>query len=298
MYPGRYARDTPDKPAVVMAGSGESVTYLQLDRRSNRLARLWYAQGLRCGDHVAISWRTQPRYFDVYWAAIRSGLYLTTVNRYLSAEEAAYIVKDCGARSIVASAKLAEACDQLTGLIPTCPDRLMVDDDKLGCPPGWTTTARRRPGSRPNRSRSSRAAAPCSTARAQPAARRDPAAADGSVGGGDAGPAVRGAHQRLRQSTPIRSTFRRRPSTHAAPIGFTGGTQTLGGSRRRDGAVRPGAFAQGDRGLRDHGEPVGAGRCSTACSSCRRTCGRGTTCQATSGRFTPPLRARSTSSVG
>ena len=41
MYPGRYARETPDKPAVIMAGTGETVTYVELDARSNRLAQLW-----------------------------------------------------------------------------------------------------------------------------------------------------------------------------------------------------------------------------------------------------------------
>ena len=172
MYPGRYARETPDKPAVIMAGTGETVTYLELERRSNRLAQIWYAQGLRPEDHVAIFMENHPRYFEVYWAAIRSGLYLTTVNRYLTAEEAAYIVKDCGARSIVASAKLAEACAELTDLIPTCPGRLIVDDDGLGIPPAGTTTGRRRPRSRPSRSPTSRAAARCSTAPARPAGRR------------------------------------------------------------------------------------------------------------------------------
>ncbi len=137
MYPGRYARETPDKPAVIMAGTGASVSYLELDRRSNRLARFWYAQGLRPGDHVAIFMENHPRYFDVYWAAIRSGLYLTTVNRYLGAGEAAYIVEDCGAQSIVSSVKLAEACAELADRIPACRSRLMVDDDGLGCPAGW-----------------------------------------------------------------------------------------------------------------------------------------------------------------
>ncbi len=137
MYPGKYARETPDKPAVIMAGDGEQVTYSELDRRSNRLARLWHARGLRPGGHVAIFMENHPRYFEVYWAAVRSGLYLTTVNRYLNAEEAAYIVEDCGAEGIVASAKLAEACAELGDMIPGCSSRLIVDDDGLGRPDGW-----------------------------------------------------------------------------------------------------------------------------------------------------------------
>ena len=109
MYPGRYARETPDKPGSSwLEPARRSPTWNSTGGRTG-----WRNSGMRRAfgpeDHVAIFMENHPRYFEVYWAAIRSGRYLTTVNRYLTAEEAAYIVKDCGARSIVASAKLAEA---------------------------------------------------------------------------------------------------------------------------------------------------------------------------------------------
>ena len=84
-----------------MASSGETVTYRELDERSNRLAQLWYARGLRPGDHVAILLENDPRWFDAVWARLRSGLYYTPVNWHLTAPEVAYIVGDCGARSVV-----------------------------------------------------------------------------------------------------------------------------------------------------------------------------------------------------
>ena len=108
-----------------MAGSGEVVTYRELDERSNRLAQLLWAQGLRPGDHVAIFAENHPRFFEVFWAAARSGLYFTTVNRYLQAEEAAYIVNDCGANAFVASAK-ADVAAEIVELILDCPLRLDV----------------------------------------------------------------------------------------------------------------------------------------------------------------------------
>jgi long-chain acyl-CoA synthetase len=104
MYPGTFAARFPDKPAVIVAGSGETLTYADLDDRSIRLARYLGERGLAPGDHIALLTDNTPRAFEVYWAALRSGLYITTINRHLTPSEAAYIVNDCGARALVASA--------------------------------------------------------------------------------------------------------------------------------------------------------------------------------------------------
>jgi long-chain acyl-CoA synthetase len=133
MYPGRWAKAFPDKPAIIHAVSGEAVSYRELDDRSNRLAQLMWAQGLRPGDHVAVFMENHLRYFEVVWAALRSGLYLTTINRYLTADEAGYILDDCGARVLVASKYLGTVAASLPALAPRCDTRLMVD----GVEPGF-----------------------------------------------------------------------------------------------------------------------------------------------------------------
>ena len=133
MYPGFHAQERPEKPAVVMASSGEAVNYRQLNEHSNRLSHLWWEQGLRPGDHVAILMENHRRYYEVAWAALRSGLYLTTVNRYLTAAEAAYIVNDSESRCVVASTAMAAVVQEMSGSIPDCPGRLMVD----GAVDGW-----------------------------------------------------------------------------------------------------------------------------------------------------------------
>jgi long-chain acyl-CoA synthetase len=132
VYPGAFAPTTPDKPAVVM-GSGEMITYKELDDRSAQLAQLLYAHGLRKGDHIAILAENHVRYFESYWAALRSGLYLTAVNRYLKADEAAYIVNDSGAVALIATAAMKTTATQLVDLSPQCSIRLMID----GTTPGF-----------------------------------------------------------------------------------------------------------------------------------------------------------------
>ncbi len=124
MPPGPHARETPDPAAVVMAGTGETVTYRELDERSIRLARRWREAGRQRGDHVALLADNHPRDFEVDWATLRSGLYLTAVNRYLSADEAAYIVNDCGARSLVVSHAVSDLAREVLPLLDGCPLRL------------------------------------------------------------------------------------------------------------------------------------------------------------------------------
>lgn len=118
MYPGTYARTAPQRPAVIVAETGAVLTYQQLDERSLRLAHLLHAAGLRRGDHIAFLSDNRPEVFEVYWAALRSGLYVTGINHHLSATEAAYIVNDCGARAIVVAAAKA---DLATAIAPDTP---------------------------------------------------------------------------------------------------------------------------------------------------------------------------------
>src|SRR4051794_22452169 len=103
MYPGTWAARTPDKPALVMAGAGRTLTYAELDDRSLRLAHVLRAAGLVVGDVVALLSDNRPEAYEAYWAALRSGLYVTAVNHHLSAEEVSYIVRDCGAKALLVS---------------------------------------------------------------------------------------------------------------------------------------------------------------------------------------------------
>ena len=50
--PGAHVDTRGDAPAVIMANSGEVVTYRELDERSKRVAQLLSAAGLRPGDHI------------------------------------------------------------------------------------------------------------------------------------------------------------------------------------------------------------------------------------------------------
>lgn len=130
-HPRSHARERPDAPAIVMGGSGETVTYGELEQRSNRFAQLLRARGLRPGDHIAILMENNARYLEVAWAAQRSGLYYTAVNSHLRPAEVRYILGDCGATAVVTSSAVADVATALD--LSGVPVRLMVD----GASPGF-----------------------------------------------------------------------------------------------------------------------------------------------------------------
>jgi len=138
VYPGIWAERFPDKPAAVHAVTGERLTYAELNDRSNQLAQLMWAEGLRAGDHAAIFMENHLGFFEVVWAALRSGLYITTINRHLTGEEAAYILDNCEARVLVTSSYLGEVAEELTSLAPRCTRWLMTGGDPT---PGYENYA-------------------------------------------------------------------------------------------------------------------------------------------------------------
>jgi len=103
MYPGKHAICNGSKRAFVMAESGESVTYAELEERSNRLAHLLRARGTRRLDHYAIFMENNSRYVECCSAGERSGLYYTCVNSHLTAPELAYILNNSRSKILITS---------------------------------------------------------------------------------------------------------------------------------------------------------------------------------------------------
>jgi long-chain acyl-CoA synthetase len=118
MHPSIHAQTAPGRAAYIMASTGEVVTFGQLEARSNQGAQLFRKLGLKTGDVIAIMMENNARYFEIAWAAQRSGLYYTCISSKLTAGEAAYIVGDCGAKLLIASPAMRPVADELPALIP------------------------------------------------------------------------------------------------------------------------------------------------------------------------------------
>lgn len=131
MHPSLHAATTPDKPAYIMAGSGEVVTFGELEAQSNRLAHFFRKSGLKTGDCVAIFMENNRYFFQATWAAQRSGLYYTCISSRLTAGEVAYILKDSGAKILISSRTMAPVATAALADVPGVKG-LMVDGDAPG----------------------------------------------------------------------------------------------------------------------------------------------------------------------
>ena len=82
--------------AIIMAGSGETVSFAELDRRSNQVAQLLRARGIQVGDTVALCMENHPWFFCLTWGFQRAGVHYVGISSRLTPPEIAYILEDSG----------------------------------------------------------------------------------------------------------------------------------------------------------------------------------------------------------
>ncbi len=122
----------PDKPAVIFGNGETQLTYAELERRSRRLAHLLRALGLEHGDGIALLMANEDPFYDVYWAAMRSGLYFTPVNWHLHDDEIRYIADNCDAKVFLASARFAKIAASATSDLPKLRARIAFEGEIEG----------------------------------------------------------------------------------------------------------------------------------------------------------------------
>lgn len=132
-----------DKPAFIMAGAGETVSFGALEDRANQGAHLLRQAGIQPGEHIAILMENRREMLEICFAADRAGIYYTTISTHLKPDEISYILGDCDARLLVLS-------DRFAGLIPMLKENqagcsLMVAGEETEGVPSWTKAAAEQP---------------------------------------------------------------------------------------------------------------------------------------------------------
>jgi long-chain acyl-CoA synthetase len=126
-HPSITAQTYPHKPAFIMGGSGETVTYRQLDERSNQGAQLFRRLGLSQGDHIGMMLTNCRQFLEICWAAQRAGIIFTPISTHLKESETAYILDNCGARLFIASHSLADTAGRILDRAPGIESFFMID---------------------------------------------------------------------------------------------------------------------------------------------------------------------------
>jgi long-chain acyl-CoA synthetase len=135
MFARQHALDHPDQPAIIMAPSGETVTFGEYEAHCNQIAHFLRAAGLQRGDHVSVFMENSARMLEIEGAAERTGLYYTLINSYLAPDEVAYIVTNSQSRLLFSSAAKRQVAEAAAAQCPQLERKLMTGPDTP--PAGW-----------------------------------------------------------------------------------------------------------------------------------------------------------------
>ena len=119
MHPITHAQTRPDQPAVIVAETGEQITFAALDAQSNRFAHLLRAHGLQPDDAFGVLLENRIEFFPIIWGSQRIGTMLVPISSRLTAPEISYILKDSGSKVLVTSTYFAETLESIRA---ECPD--------------------------------------------------------------------------------------------------------------------------------------------------------------------------------
>jgi long-chain acyl-CoA synthetase len=103
----QWATHAPDRIAIIDP-DGTRHTFGEVDAEVNRISNGLRALGLSTGDTLVVLMRNSARMYQLYLAAMQSGLYFSPVNYHSTPDEVAYILTDAEAGALVASPATAD----------------------------------------------------------------------------------------------------------------------------------------------------------------------------------------------
>ncbi len=102
----KVSRLYPDKIGVICGE--DRFTYREFAARVHQLAQVLSGQGISRGDRVAIIHKNCHYFLEAYYAAALLGVILCPINYRLSARELVFILKDTGAKAIIAQPQFSQ----------------------------------------------------------------------------------------------------------------------------------------------------------------------------------------------
>ena len=116
-HPWTHRQETPDRAALILAETGETLTYRSLMDRADRATNLLISMGCETGDSIALLSENNLVYPEICWAAKNAGLYYACVSTQLNAVDAAYVVTNSDAKILIVSGEMSALAIEVAQLI-------------------------------------------------------------------------------------------------------------------------------------------------------------------------------------
>ncbi len=120
----------PQNTAFAYTTRDYTRTYAQFLEEVDRTARMFLAMGVKKGDHVAIWATNTPHWFLTFWAAVRIGAVLVTVNSSYKIHEAEYLLRQSDTHTLVMIDGYKDA-DYVAIMNEICPELKSSEPGKL-----------------------------------------------------------------------------------------------------------------------------------------------------------------------
>ncbi|MGE4303659.1 MAG: AMP-binding protein [Novosphingobium sp.] len=124
----QHARNRPDAPIATYGG--KSLTYREMDRRSNQIANTLIRSGIGADHRIGIVAKNCLGLFETLFAARKIGAVQVAVNWRLAPAEMAYILSDAGVRLLFAEDAFLAGLQGQADTLP--PDMMIVSLDSAG----------------------------------------------------------------------------------------------------------------------------------------------------------------------
>jgi acyl-CoA synthetase (AMP-forming)/AMP-acid ligase II len=125
-YVTRSAKYFPEQTAIFF--EGKKISYEQLDKRTNRLARSFYALGMAKGDRVAIQAWNRPEIAETEVACYKAGMVRVPINARLSPKETSEIINNAQVKTIIGDKEHLEPLWENRKSLPTVENFIDLDE--------------------------------------------------------------------------------------------------------------------------------------------------------------------------
>lgn len=107
------AKRLPNKKAIINASTGESITYKDLDIKSNKLAH-FLTDTLPEGARFAVLAKNDIPFYIAMRAAVQSKIRMVPINYHLKPEEAKYILTNSDSMGIIVAPEFMDLANEIT----------------------------------------------------------------------------------------------------------------------------------------------------------------------------------------